>query len=38
MVAVNESVSFTDYVSRIRLPEFLRLSINWGKGNNNTIF
>ena len=34
---IDENVSFTDYVSGIRLPDSLKLPINWEKGSNNNF-
>ena len=37
-VAINENISFTDYMSGIRLPNGSRLNINWKNDNDVTIF
>ena len=35
-VAINENISFTDYASGIRLPDWPRLGINWRNDNDFT--
>ena len=37
-VAIDENMSFTDYVSGIRLPECSKLAINWKNDNDVTLF
>ena len=37
-ITINEKIKFTDYASRIRLPDCSKLAANWKKGNGITVF
>ena len=37
-MTINENISFTDYASRICLPDCSKLTVNWKNGNDVTIF
>ena len=37
-VTITENISFTDYASGIKLPDYSRLNLNWKIRNDVTIF
>ena len=37
-MTINENLSFTDYASGFRLPNWSKLAVNWKSSNGVTIF